>query len=213
MPPTPPNARTGEFTPPGITRVARSNRASLRPVRVTGRLRRGVGDAVEVLGGERVQVGRPGQLRQLVAVPNLGQGGGHRRVGQGEPEQGLVEGPAPVPLQELQPGPGGGVQARGQWVTDDQAGPGLGGQRGQVPPRHLLGHVVDGLDGRDPPLTERGRTLVGPALPGAEDPVVADLALLHLRLQQLEQLVELDGVHSRVVQQPQVDRLKAQPLQ
>ena len=29
VPPTPPNARTGEFTPPGVTFFARSNHASL----------------------------------------------------------------------------------------------------------------------------------------------------------------------------------------
>jgi hypothetical protein len=150
----------------------------------------------------------------VVAVPDLRQGGGHRLVGQSEPQQGLVEGPAPVPLQELEVSPGGGGEARGQRVADDQAGPALGGQRGQVPPRRLLGQVVDGLDGHDGPLAERGRALVAPARPRAEQhPVVADLALLHLRLEQLEQLVRGDGVHARVVQQPQVDRLQPQPPQ
>src|SRR5437868_9021470 len=32
VPPTPPNARTGESTPPGITRLARSNSSSDRPM-------------------------------------------------------------------------------------------------------------------------------------------------------------------------------------
>ena len=111
-----------------------------------------LGDPVEVLLGGRVEVGRAGQLGQVVAVAHRRQSGGHRREGQGEPQQGLVEGLVAVPLQEPQPLPPGRVQARGQRVAGDQAGPGVGGQRGQVAAWRLLGQFLYGLDGRNPPL-------------------------------------------------------------
>src|SRR5579859_2437331 len=96
VPPTEPNARTGEFTPPGVTSSARANRASLRlvtPVKL--RLARvdevleqpqRVRQRVLVRRAEPARllaVGELGRRRQHVAVTAVPAQPGHDALGLG----------------------------------------------------------------------------------------------------------------------------------
>ena len=105
VPPTAPNARTGEFTPPGMTSGGPLDTAPGCARPGSPAFLAQLGQQVEVLGGGRRQVGRDGQLGQVATVPRRRQDGRHRRRGQGQAEQRLVEGLVPVPFQEPEPGP------------------------------------------------------------------------------------------------------------
>src|SRR5512132_1522608 len=63
VPPTAPNARTGVFTPPGITRLARSNSSS-EPV-TSGSGRQPVGGVLRVVREDQIGAGAPDRGEHL----------------------------------------------------------------------------------------------------------------------------------------------------